>query len=297
MTAFTVAIPTHNRRDTVLMAVRSALAQTRPPERVMVVADGCTDGTVQAVETLRDQRVEVLDLPKGPGFGYAHRNLALERARGEVVAWLGDDDLWLPDHLERVAEIFDACTVDIVATTAAIVGPDGAMTATGGDWRVPFLRDRLIGGENRSPSGAIAHWSDSALGIGGWRGELNGSGDMDLWRRMLLAGARPGFLSLPTVLYFKGSGRTQAPAERVAQNAAYLEALSDPKAVVRLRAEMIEAASRRDADMEAARRQNDEWVPQLNRELQAAQQEREQLRQERDRLAARLNEMERRPRL
>ena len=49
---FTVGIPTHNRRETVLLALASALEQTRPPVRVYVVADGCTDGTQEAVHAL-----------------------------------------------------------------------------------------------------------------------------------------------------------------------------------------------------------------------------------------------------
>ena len=109
---FTVGIPTHNRRETVLLALASALEQTRPPKRVIVVADGCTDGTQEAVRALGDDRVEVLDRPKGFGAGYAHRNEVLERAGEGIVAWLADDDLWLPDHLERAGELFDAGAAD-----------------------------------------------------------------------------------------------------------------------------------------------------------------------------------------
>ena len=104
---FTVAIPTHNRRETVLMSIESALEQSRSPIEVIVVADGCTDGTQKAIEDLGDERAIVLDLPKGPGYGYSNRNEALRAARGDVISWLGDDDLYLPDHLLRVGEVFD----------------------------------------------------------------------------------------------------------------------------------------------------------------------------------------------
>jgi glycosyltransferase involved in cell wall biosynthesis len=101
---FTIAIPTHNRRETLLLAVRSALMQTRPPEQVIVLCDGCTDGSADAVRELGDKRVEAIGLAKLPGYAYAHRNRSLELARGEAIIWLGDDDLLLPDHLERVGE-------------------------------------------------------------------------------------------------------------------------------------------------------------------------------------------------
>jgi hypothetical protein len=44
-TTFTIAIPTHDRCETVVLAALSALRQSRSPEQVIVLCDGCTDGT------------------------------------------------------------------------------------------------------------------------------------------------------------------------------------------------------------------------------------------------------------
>ena len=120
-TTFTIAIPTHDRRETALLAARSALRQTRPPLEVVVLCDGCSDGTVDAVRAVGDPRLTAIDLPKANGYGYGHRNLALERARGTVILWLGDDDLLLPDHLERIGERWDERDVDLVTAPAAVV--------------------------------------------------------------------------------------------------------------------------------------------------------------------------------
>ena len=100
--SFTVAIPTHDRRDTVLLALHSVLFQTQSPDQIIVLCDGCNDGTQAAVAALGEPRIEVLDLPKEPGYGYAHRNRSLQLARTDVIVWLGDDDLMAPDHLERI---------------------------------------------------------------------------------------------------------------------------------------------------------------------------------------------------
>ena len=62
----TVVIPTHNRRAHVLVAIASAQRQTRPAEEIIVVADGCTDGTAEAVRAIDDKRVTLLHLPKAP---------------------------------------------------------------------------------------------------------------------------------------------------------------------------------------------------------------------------------------
>ena len=70
--------------------------QTHPPEAVFIVCDGCDDGTQEAARAVGDPRVVVLDKPKAPGAGWLNRNDVLEQADAEVVAWLSDDDLWLP---------------------------------------------------------------------------------------------------------------------------------------------------------------------------------------------------------
>ena len=106
-TNFAVAIPTHDRRETVLLAALSALRQTRPPEQVIVLCDGCTDGTAEAIRGLDDPSVTALELPKTAGYAYGHRNRALELASTNAILWLGDDDLMLPDHLERLGELWD----------------------------------------------------------------------------------------------------------------------------------------------------------------------------------------------
>lgn len=238
---FTIGIPTHDRRETVVLAVSSALGQTRPPARVCVIADGCTDGTQEAVRAL-DDRVEAIDLPKAPGYGYAHRNVVLERARGGAVAWLADDDLWMPDHLERAGELLDA-GAEIVNSMACLIAPDGSVAPFGAHWRAPTYRDRFLGVENRTPSSAVAHLADTALAAGGWSPEVEDSGDWDLWQRIVRAGARSEMVLAPTVLFFRAHDRRQEWRDRVAQNAGFLARMRDPAELGRLRAELAFACS------------------------------------------------------
>jgi glycosyltransferase involved in cell wall biosynthesis len=240
---FTVGIPTHNRRETALLALASALEQTRPPKRVLVIADGCTDGTQEAVATSGDPRVEVIDRPKGPGAGYAHRDEVLRRAGEGVVAWLGDDDLWLPDHLERAGELFDAGAAEIVNSMACLVHEDWTLEPLGIHWRAPTYRERFLGVENRTPSSAVSHRAPQALEAGGWPADMERAGDWDLWQRMVRAGAHSEIVLAPTVLFFRASEREQSWPDRVAQNAAFLARIRDPGELARLRGEMAFAWS------------------------------------------------------
>ncbi len=247
----TVVVPTHNRRETCLLAVTSALEQRPAPAQVIVLADGCDDGTEEALGEL-DPAVEVVALPKGPGFAYGHRNLAFERARGEVVSWLGDDDLYMPGHLDAVGAAFDAEQVALVQARACNVHADGSIASMAMDWRAPHYRDLMLGGQNRTPLSAISHRVAPAIAAGGWDATLARGGDLDLWQRMLAAGARSTMLAHATVAHFRGTDRDQARSERVAQNRAFLERLREPRERARLDAEIEAARQRQTAEIEAA---------------------------------------------
>jgi hypothetical protein len=274
---FTVGIPTHNRRETVLLAAASALEQTRPPQRVCVVADGCTDGTKEALEALGDDRVEVLDRPKGAGFGYAHRNAVLERAGDGVVAWLADDDLWLPDHLERAGELFDAGVAGIVNSMACLVHEDGTLRPFGIHWRAPTYRERFFGVENRTPSGAVSHRAAEARAVGGWPTDVEEAGDWDLWQRMMRCGLRSEMVLSPTVLFFRATGRKQGWRDRVAQNTDFLAQIRDPDGLARLRAEMAFACAAETHRTEAALIHANDRAAELERDLAASRAERKRL--------------------
>ncbi len=229
-TSFTIAIPTHDRRETVVLATRSALAQTRPPARVIVLCDGCTDGSVAALRALRDARLEVRDLPKLPGYGYAHRNTVLDDARGGVVLWLGDDDLLLPDHLERLGEYWDLGGADVVSSPAVAVDPGDALEWTGADWGVPAARASLAEANTNAMS-TVSVRADLVRAVGGWDPGLARAADWDLWRRCLAAGAVAWTTDEPTVLHFRATGREQAWADRVRQNTTWAQRIADPDAL------------------------------------------------------------------
>src|SRR5262249_22402107 len=151
---------------------------------------------------------------------YDHRNVALREARGDVVAWLGDDDLWLRDHLAVIGELWDGGDVELVQASAVLVDEQGALQAMGSDWRVERFHAEALRGENRTPTAATSHRPGPALASGGGDGTLERRADIDLWRRLLEAGARTRMSATPTVLPPRGSLRRQSASERLAQNRA-----------------------------------------------------------------------------
>lgn len=94
-----VVIPVHNRPRQVIRAVRSVLAQQQVRLEVIVVDDGSTDATCEALSALRDPRLTVLkQAHRGVS---AARNRGLRAAKGEILALLDSDDIWLPRKMEH----------------------------------------------------------------------------------------------------------------------------------------------------------------------------------------------------
>ncbi|MFL6306060.1 MAG: glycosyltransferase family 2 protein [Candidatus Sulfotelmatobacter sp.] len=100
VTRVSVVIPTRNRPELVRRAVESVLAQTHRDFEIIVVIDGPDQGTETALCEIRDPRLHVLPLPESLG-GSDARNAGITASTGAWVAFLDDDDEWLPQRLER----------------------------------------------------------------------------------------------------------------------------------------------------------------------------------------------------
>ena len=95
-----VVIPTRYRSDLVHRAVDSALKQTFRNIEVVVVIDGPDPATSNSLGTIHDSRLRVIALEESVG-GAEARNRGVRAARGKWIAFLDDDDEWLPEKIEK----------------------------------------------------------------------------------------------------------------------------------------------------------------------------------------------------
>lgn len=103
-----VIVPAYNASGFLVRALNSALAQTMPDLEVIVVDDASSDTTLPMARAVaaRDPRVRVLHNEHNLGM-YPTYNRAIDAAKGEWIAALDADDVWLPERLERLLEVAD----------------------------------------------------------------------------------------------------------------------------------------------------------------------------------------------
>lgn len=141
-----VVMPVHNSAATLGASVRSVLAQTHLDLELLVTDDASTDDSWELLTDLAhaDERIKPAKAPRQGGAAVA-RNLAMQRASGDYVAFLDSDDLWLPAKTERQLEFAAGAGVPLTFTSyykveATYDGDAATFTPNG---RVVRARDRV----------------------------------------------------------------------------------------------------------------------------------------------------------
>jgi glycosyltransferase involved in cell wall biosynthesis len=189
-------MPTCNRRSFVQLALHSFLRQDYPNKELVIVDDG-DDSVGDLVSNLQD--VNYVHLPVRLTIG-AKRNLACERARGEIVAHWDDDDWYSPDRLRYQA-------APIISGEADITGLDNAFVlelSSGQFWSAqPALHRRMFVG---NVHGGTIVFRKQLVMEGLRYPEVNLAEDAWLLHRGLSAGKRLLRLSNPGVFIYVRHG-------------------------------------------------------------------------------------------
>jgi hypothetical protein len=227
----TVIIPTFDHGPMLRYSLGSALSQTVEDIEILVVGDGVPDVTREVVAELmgEDQRVRFFDNPKGPSRGEVHRHAALREARGEIVCYLADDDLWFPEHVENMRRLL--AEVDFANALPLYVDEAGVIGLYTVDLTLPVYRRLLLRGTNRVPLSCGAHTMAMYRRLPhGWRTTPEGKPtDLHMWQQFLADSscrARSG--TRPTVLNFPSPARrTWTMEERLAELERWSEKAAD----------------------------------------------------------------------
>jgi glycosyltransferase involved in cell wall biosynthesis len=198
--AFSVILATYNRGQHIVPTIRSVLRQSFQDFELYIIGDCCSDDTAAVVKPFLNERIHWLNLPeRGKSQSYPN-NAGLKLARGTYAAYIGHDDIWAADHLEKLNKCFAAdATIDFAVSGCLMHGP-----ADSGHYRVTGIFDddsaKLA---HFFPPSSLAHKRNAVEQIGYWRDPLEVSApvDADLLLRAARAGLR--FRSTGTITAHK----------------------------------------------------------------------------------------------
>ena len=182
-----VVIPAYNAGKYVAAAVSSVLAQTYTPIEVIVVDDGSTDDTAEALEPFG---TSITVIRQGNHGLYATRNLAVSRASGEFIAFLDADDAWHPEKVARQIAVFDA-RPDCVLTHTKTTYIDDAgrpVSMPHKPWHDSNAFDVFALLEHNFITASSVIVRRSALGQDPFHAGVRGCEDWDLWLRLSRVG-------------------------------------------------------------------------------------------------------------
>jgi hypothetical protein len=229
---FSVLLPTHNRADVLGYAIESVLRQTEQDFELLVVGDGCTDSTADVVNAYADPRIRWFDLPKAPNFGYANRNIALKRARGDLIAFMAHDDIVFDDHLALLAATIEETGAEWAYSRPLWVGIDGEVIVYSMNLENSSELDVFLTRRNTIPATCVLHRRLCFDKYGYWPEDAPKLGDWELWKRIIEGGGRSNFAhcSEPTCLHFVADWRRESwtPSSLAPEDRLIVTSLSIP---------------------------------------------------------------------
>lgn len=107
-----VVIPLYNKEKSIASTLRTVLNQTFSDYEIVIVNDGSTDGSVEEIEKVQDDRIRLVHQPNA-GVSAA-RNRGIEEAKGDLIAFLDADDEWKPEYLAtqyHLSQKYPECSV------------------------------------------------------------------------------------------------------------------------------------------------------------------------------------------
>ncbi len=257
----TAVIPAFNRERFIRAAIESVLRQDRPVDEIIVVDDGSSDGTARVSASFKE--VRLIRRPTNGGTSIA-RNAGVAAARGDLIAWLDSDDLWLPHHCSTV--------VPLVEQHPAVVVGFGGVEFTGerrGVWPVvefpseqPFDALQESFERNVAPMMATVTRRSAVLAVQGFDESMACSVDFDLFLRLSRLG--PFICSHTVTAHYQWHGN-QISSRPLAQVQAIYVARRNMLKALSSSGDHVQAAALTDRLLQMLHR--DLWIAWTKRDL------------------------------
>lgn len=218
MPLVSVIIPAYQHGQCIAEAVDSVIAQTFRDIEIIVINDGCTDGTEEVLRPYVNKNLIRYFQQENQGIS-ATRNRGLSLSTGEFVAFLDDDDLWPPDKLEWQVDVMLSSTVLVVGGLSSVFGrkSDRKPIIEGSGYSELDTAQLFAGNPFGSPGQTLIRKS-ALLAIGGFDPTIWGADDHDVWIRLSRLGEIRRYERI-SLLYRVHDSNTSRDFERMFENA------------------------------------------------------------------------------
>lgn len=117
-----IITPIFNGEKYILETIQSVLSQTYQNWEMIIVDNKSTDNSMEIIKTICDNRIRIISLEYNSGGPARPRNIGLDNAKGEYIAFLDADDVWLPQKLEKQMSFLQQNNdVDICHTLSNVI--------------------------------------------------------------------------------------------------------------------------------------------------------------------------------
>ncbi len=202
-----VIIPAYNIAPYIIETLDSVFAQTFTDYEVIVVNDGSPD-TEEFEAALQPYLDRIVYLKQQNGGASLARNAGLQAARGEFIAFLDGDDVWLPHYLEEQMNFIQTRGCDLACADATFFGESHD---TAPSYMIAWMNDapeigdfgffELVDARRSVITSGVVARRKPILDIGLFDPELRRGQDFDLWLRLAAAGKSLSFQRKPLLKY------------------------------------------------------------------------------------------------
>jgi glycosyltransferase involved in cell wall biosynthesis len=225
-----IIIPTYNRLDDLKRALQSVYDQTFDNWELLVVDNHSTDNTDSLIKSFNDPKIRLFKI-QNEGVIAASRNLGLEHALGEYIAFLDSDDWWRPQKLEVSMKYLERGADVVYHDLFITVKSDQRFNwrrSRGRELKSPVFCD-LIKNGNPMPNSSVVARKKILNAIKGLSEDKDmvGSEDYDAWLR--IAQISEKFQKIPETLgfYWAGGGNVSNPGRTLSSREAIEKKYSD----------------------------------------------------------------------
>jgi len=211
MSKVSVIIPTHNRAEFLCSAITSVLNQTFQDFEIVIIDDASKDHTREVITNFNDARIKVIHNQVSKGAAGA-RNIGIKNTKCEYIAFLDDDDEWLPNKLQMQIDMLENNLIDIFGVYTNIIEIDkisGKILSTGilGNTKDPFQGNCIA-------TSSLLLRRECFERVGLFDENMPASSDYDMWIRILKK-FRFEYIDEPLVKYSIHGNRISVDNDKV----------------------------------------------------------------------------------